>query len=204
LLYRDAVDDGLKARSALDNLLKTMRDEPASQVEPESHYAEILYRNGYPDAAYAEVMDLTRADRERRDYPEVSFSTIGVIVNGPMGINVEPAVPIESAAQSEHFETVIRTFPQLTAGTAWAELRDLPIGNGTITVRHYGERRTILVNQGETELNWEPTFPGAFATLVINGKTISAHIESRYCGRAITWVRVQVMAAKSATVEVPK
>lgn len=204
LLYWDAVDDGLKAQSALDTLLKTMRDEPASAVEPESHYAEILYRYGDPDAAYAEIMDLTRAGRERREYPEVSFSTIGAIVNGLMGINVEQAVPIDGAAQSEHFETVVRTLPQLTSGTAWAELRNLPVGNGTITVRHYGERSTILVNQGEAELNWEPTFPGAFATLVVNGKTISAHIESSKSGRAVTWVRVQVPAGKSARVEVPK
>lgn len=204
LLYRDVVDDGLKAQSALDNLLKTMRDEPASAVEPESHYAEILYRYGDPDAAYAEIMDLTRAGRERREYPEVSFSTIGAIVNGLMGINVELAAPIRSAAQSEHFETVIRTLPQLTAETAWAELCNLPIGNGTITVRHYGQRRTILINKGETELNWEPTFPGTFAALVVNGKTISAHIESRYYGRAVTWVRVQVTAEKSARVEVPR
>jgi hypothetical protein len=204
LLYWDAVDDGLKARSALDTLLKTMRAEPASAVEPESHYAEILYRYGEPDAAYAEIMDLTRTGRERREYPEVSFSTIGAIVNGLMGINVEPAVPIDSAAQSKHFETVISTLPQLTTGTAWAELRNLPIGNSAITVRHDGERRTTLINKGETELNWEPAFPGAFASLVVNGKTISAHTESRKFGRAITWIRVQVAAGKSARVEVPK
>ena len=46
LLYRDAVDDGLKAQSALDTLLKAMQSEPSSAVEPESHYAEILYRYG--------------------------------------------------------------------------------------------------------------------------------------------------------------
>jgi hypothetical protein len=204
LLYWDAVDDGLKARSALDTLLKTKRDEPASAVEPESHYAEILYRYGDPDAAYAEIMDLTHIGRERREYPEVSFSTIGAIVNGLMGINVEPSVPIDGSTQSEKFEAVIRTLPQLTASTKWAELRNLPIGSGTVTVRHYGEQSTILVNQGDTELNWEPTFPGAFAALIVNGKTISAHIEPHYFGRTITWVRVRVAAGKSARVEVPK
>ena len=204
LLYWDAVDDGLKTRSALDTLLKSMRDEPASAVEPESHYAEILYRYGEPDAAYAEIMDLTRAGRERREYPEVSFSTIGAIVNGLMGINVEQAVAIDSAAQGKHFETVISTFPQLTTETSWAELRNLPIGNSRITVRHDGERRTILINKGETKLNWEPAFPGIFATLVVNGKTISAHTESRKSGRAVTWVKVQVAAGKTGRVEVPK
>ena len=91
LLYRDVVDDGPKTRGALEDLLNTMRSEPESEVEPESHYAEILYRYGDPDAAYAEIMDLTRPGRERQEYPEVSYSVVGAIVNGLMGVNVEPA-----------------------------------------------------------------------------------------------------------------
>jgi hypothetical protein len=204
LLYRDVVDDGLKAQSALDTLLKTMQDEPASAVEAESHYAEILYRYGDPDAAYAEIMDLTRPGRERQGYPEVSYSVIGAIVNGLMGINVEPDVPIEDLVQSKPFEMVVRTLPQLTAKTTWAELRNLPIGNGSVTVRHDGERKTSLINQEKTDLNWQAEFPGSFATLVVNGKPINAHTEFLQLGRAVTWVRIQVKAGKSAHVEVPK
>ncbi len=204
LLYRDVVDDGLKAQGALDTLLKTMQDEPASAVEPESHYAEILYRYGDPDAAYAEIMDLTRAGRERQEYPEVSYSVIGAIVNGLMGINVEPDVPIEDLAQGKPFETVVRTMPQLTAKTIWVELRNLPIRDGSVTVRHYGDQKTILINHEKTELEWQAEFPGSFATLVVNGKPINAHTEFHYLGRVVTWVRVQVKPEKSARVEVPK
>jgi len=204
LLYRDAVDDGLKAQSTLDTLLKTMRDEPASAVEPESHYPEILYRYGDPDAAYAEIMELTRAGRERQEYPEVSYSVIGAIVNGLMGIEVEPDVPIEDLAQGKPFETVVRTMPQLTAKTTWVELRNLPIGDGSVTVRHRGDRRTILINHEKTDLNWEAAFPGSFATLVVNGKRTNAHTEFHHFGHVVTWVRIQVKSEKSARVEVPK
>lgn len=204
LLYRDAVDDGLKTQSALDTLLKTMQGQPASAVEPESHYAEILYRYGDPDAAYAEIMDLTRAGRERQEYPEVSYSVIGAIVNGLMGINVEPDVAIEDLAQGKPFETVVRTMPQLTTKTRWVELRNLPIGDGSVTVRHYGDRRTILINHEKTDLNWEAAFPGSFTTLVVNGKPINAHTEFHHFGHVVTWVRVQVKAERSARVEVPK
>ncbi len=204
LLYRDVVDDGPKAQGALDTLLKAMQDEPASAVEPESHYAEILYRYGDPAAAYAEIMDLTRAGRERREYPEVSYSVIGAIVNGLMGINVEPDVPIKDLAQGKPFRTVVRTMPQLTAKTNWVELRNLPIGDGAVTVRHYGNRRTILINHEKTDLNWEAEFPGSFATLVVNGKLMNAHIEFRRLSHAVTWVRIQVKAGNSARVEVPK
>ena len=116
-----------------------MRSEPESEVEPESHYAEILFRYGDPEAAYAEIMDLTRPGRERQQYPEVSYSVVGAIVNGLMGVNVKLDVPIEDVVRGKHCETVVTTLPQLTAETTWAELRNLPIGNGSITVRHYTE-----------------------------------------------------------------
>jgi hypothetical protein len=204
LLYRDVADDGPKAQSALDGVLKKMRDEPASEVEPESHYAEILYRYGEPEAAYAEIMDLTHPGRERQEYPEVSYSAIGAIVIGLMGINVEPAVPIDDIARRKHFETVVRTLPQLTTRTSWAELRNVPIGDGSITVRHFGERKSILVNHEEKDLNWEAAFPGSFATLVVNGQSINAHTQSRHFGRAETWVRIKVKPGRSARVEIPE
>ena len=203
LLYRDVVDDGPKAQSALNTLLKTARDEPAGAVEPESHYAEILYRYGDPGAAYAEIMDLTRPGRERQEYPEVSYSVVGAIVNGLMGITVEPAVPIEDMAQGKQFKTVVRTLPGLTAQTAWAELRNLPIGTGSIAVRHDGEQKTALVNHEQTVVAWEAAFPGSFATLVVNGKAVRAH-NGLHFGHATTWVRVPVQPGKSASVEVPR
>ena len=203
LLYRDVAEEGPKTQGAIDTLLEKMRNESASEVEPESHYAEILYRYGKPEQAYAVVMGLSRPGRERKEYPEVSYSMIGAIVNGLMGINVEPNVPIEDVARGKRFETVVRTMPQLTAKTTWAELRHLPIGDGSIDVRHYGERRTILINHGEADLNWKAAFPGKFATLVVNGKSAVAHTEFCHLGHAVTWVRIQVKPGKSARVEVP-
>jgi hypothetical protein len=204
LLYRDAAEEGPRAQGALDALLRKMRDEPASAVEPKSYYAEILYRYGKPEEAYAEIMDLSNPGRERQEYPEVSFSMIGAIVNGLMGINVEPGVPIADLPQGKRFEKVVSTLPQLTAKTSWAELRNLPVGEGSITVRHYGDRKTILINHKETDLNWEAAFPGRFATLVVNGKSADAHTEIGHLGNAVTWVRIQVKPGKSASVEIPK
>jgi hypothetical protein len=204
LLYWDVADDGPKAQGALDTLLKTMKSEPASEVEPESHYAEILYRYGDPDAAYGEIMDLARAGRERQEYPEVSYSVVGAIVNGLMGINVESAASIEEIVHGVRFETVVRTLPQLTGETSWAELRNLPVNNGLISVRHDGDRRTVLSNQGNTALVWKAVFPGSFTTLIVNGKPMNAHSGPSYFGRGVTWVKVQVEAGTSAHVEVPK
>jgi hypothetical protein len=204
LLYRDAAEEGPKAQGALDALLRKMRDEPASAVEPKSYYAEILYRYGKPEEAYAEIMDLSSPGRERREYPEVSFSMIGAIVSGFMGINVEPDAPIEGLTQGKRFATVVRTMPQLTSKTTWAEIRNLPVREGSITVRHYGNRKTILINHQATELNWEAAFPGRSEKLVVNGKSADAHTDICHLGQAVTWVKVDVEPGKSARVETPK
>jgi hypothetical protein len=204
LLYRDVADEGPKTRGALEDLLNTMRSKLESEVEPESHYSEILYRYGDPDGAYAEIMDLTRPGRERQEYPEVSYSVVGAIVNGLMGINLEPSIPIQDVVRGKYFGTVVRTMPELTANTPWAELRNLPVGDGSISVRHDGDAKTVFTNHGKSDLIWEPTFPGAFTTLVVNGTTVSAHNESHYFGRVATWVRVKVRAGESSCVEIPK
>lgn len=192
LLYWDAVDDGQKTKGAVDALLKKMRGEPDQEVEPESYYAEILYRYGESDAAYSEILDLSRPGRLRREYPEVSYSVIGAIVNGLMGITVEPSVPIEQLKSGEHFGTEVQTIPRLTASIAWAEIRNVPVGGDSIDVRHVGLRETILRNRGESAIEWKASFSGAFATLIVNGQAHSARTETLSLGRAVTSVLVQV------------
>jgi hypothetical protein len=203
LLYWVVVDDGAKTQSALDALLENQRSEPASAVEPRSHYAEILYRYGDPEAAYAEIVDLTRPGRERREYPEVSYSVIGAIVNGLMGINVKPSEPIEQLVRGGSFEPVVETLPQLTAKTRWAQVRNLPVQDDLISVREDGNRKTILTNRGKTTVIWRAAFPGTFATLMVNGKPHEAQSESRDDHWTVTWIRVPVQSGTTARVEVP-
>ena len=203
ILYRDAADDGHRAQSALNALLKQTYTEPASAVEPRSHYAEILYRYGDPDAAYAQIMDLSRPGRERREYPEVSYSVIGALVNGMMGVNVKLSVPIEELADSSHPQTVVETMPQLTDKTHWIEIRNLPVLDDLITVKEES-RSTVLTNLGKSELAWQAAFAGSLPNLIVNGKSQAAHTEARYLGHSVTWVRLHVPAGASAHVEVPR
>jgi hypothetical protein len=197
LLYWGVVDDGAKTKSTIATLLKRMQNEPANEVEPESHYAEVLYKYGVPDPAYAEIMDLTRPGRIRQEYPEVSFSIIGAIVNGLMGVNVDPA---ESAGDPSAI--VVTTLPQLTRQTHWAELRNLPVGTGTISVRHEGTERTIFWNQGKTKLVWRAIFPGTYAKLIVDGKPVRAESGMLQSSRPITWIQIPVNAGMSASVQV--
>jgi len=203
LLYRDVADDGPKVRSALHSLMEQMRSEPAGAVEPASHFAEILYRYGEPDSAYMEIMDLTRTGRDRQEYPEVSFSVIGAIVDGLLGIEVKPVVPIEDVAQGKQFAIVIKTLPQLTSKTAWVEVRNVPIRSGAVSVRHEGNTATVFTNQGAAEVTWEAAFPGSFSRLILDGRSIEAHVESGHIGHEVSWIRVPVKGGTSARVVAP-
>ncbi len=127
LLYWNVVEDGPKTQWSVHALVEKMRTEPDKEVEPESHYAEILYRYGDSAMAYREVLDLSRPGRERQEYPEVSYSVVGAIVNGLMGINVVPAVSTEEVLRDGQFSTVIETMPNLTAQTTWAQIKNLPV-----------------------------------------------------------------------------
>ena len=197
LLYRDAADDGPKTASALQTLLVTMKSEPASAVEAKSHYADILYRYGQPEAAYAQIMNLTREGRERREYPEVSYSVIGALVTGLMGIHTEPTLPIKDIVNAQSFTIVVETLPQLTTTTDWVELRNLPLQDSVISVRHQGNRETILTNHGKTVMNWKASFAGQFERLLINGKPVKSHTSSKYFGRVITGTTLTVTPGQS-------
>lgn len=187
-LYRGIVEDGPKLKSAAGSLLDSIRSEPSSQIELQSHYPEILYRYGAPDVASAQILDLALEGRARREYPEVSYAVVGAIVTGLMGI--------EPDGDS------VRTMPRL-GGVAWAELRYLPVRNNEIAVRQEGGRRATFTNQKGPLAMWRAGFAGSFGNLVVNGKRVRATIERSPAGQEISSVKVGVEPGNTASVEVP-
>src|SRR5581483_8424538 len=104
-----------------------------------------------PDADMARLVDLSHA---RLEYPEVSFSRIGEIVGGAMGITPVFTSPLLSAVKGNWVEVAIRTQSGLGTKIAWAELRNLPLRANVITVRHEGATKTIFTNQHGPALIW--------------------------------------------------
>ncbi|SPE35877.1 conserved exported hypothetical protein [Candidatus Sulfopaludibacter sp. SbA6] len=203
LLYRDIVDDGPKAKSALGELLAAIKKAPSSAVEGQSHQAEVLYRYGVPDVAYTQMMDLTGAHRARREYPEVSYTVIGAMVTGLMGTTVDPVSPFQAAAEGDFVDRIVRTLPGL--GTiAWAELRSLPIRANEVAVRHEGGRKSVFTNQTGPALIWQAAFDGTHETVLVDGQPTKARIDKRPLGRVTSSVRVPVGAGGTVTVEIPK
>jgi hypothetical protein len=159
--------------------------------------------NAAGDDEVAQLLDLSHA---RLEYPEVSFSRVGDLVTDLMGVTLEFRSPLEAAVDGGWVEVTVRTIsglgtgPGLGAGIAWAEMRNLPIRAGEVTVRHEGTAKTTLSNQRGPALIWRAAFAGRHERLFVNGQLMEARAETAAGGQAISSVRVTVGAGGAVTV----
>ena len=135
-------------------------------------------RRADPDAAYKHLVDAATSPRSRREYPEVSFSWIGDMVNGTMGVNPLFTSPLQAAVKGNWVEVAVRTMPALASHVSWAELRHLPIRANGVAVRHEGNRKTRFTNQRGPALVWQAAFDGRHETLLVNGRPMKATVEN--------------------------
>jgi hypothetical protein len=202
-LYWPVADEGPHARGALKWLLAQIQRRSAS-VEEQSHHAEVLYRYGEADVAYRQMLDLARPDRERREYPEVSFSIVGAIVTGLMGVRVDPVAVGAEAELLPYFEgEFVTTLPQLVSTTSWAALRHLPVRANRISVRHDGTRATSFTNESGPAIVWRAALPVAVDALLVNGRPAKAARLKLPGDRQASSVRVVVAPGTTARVETP-
>jgi hypothetical protein len=204
-LYWPVASDGAHTRATVDALVRQIRASSSAPIEEQSHHPEVLYRYGVADLAYDQIMDLTRADRARREYPEVSFSVVGAVVSGLMGVSVDPVTPGREAALLDYSANAhVMTLSQLTSKTAWAELRHLPVRANDIAVRHEGVSATEFTNLNGPALVWQAAFPGRFDALLVNGSRVKATRMILPPGREVTLTRVVMAPGVKVRVEVPR
>jgi hypothetical protein len=202
VLYWPVAADGVHLRKALDSLVMQISQSRSAPIEEQSHHPEVLYRYGVADVAYDQILDLSRKDRARREYPEVPFSVVGAIATGLVGVSVDPVTPGRAGEPLEYFagESVM-TLPQLTSATAWAELRHLPVRANDVTVRHQGTTATAFTNNSGPALVWRAALPGRLDELVVNGRRVKASRLTLPPGRDVSYVRVVVAPGTTAKVE---
>ena len=174
VLYYGVAEEGAKAESVVNAILRSIESKESIGIEQQSHLPEILYRYGRPEAAYAQILDLTREEKKRREYPEVSYSVIGAIVTGTMGTELALPESLNGLQEALYVQRTVRTLPRLTAKTKWAELRHVPIWTNEISVRHDGLNKTTLTNVAGPALIWNACFPGVYSQLLANGKGVEA------------------------------
>lgn len=200
-LYWPVATDAARQRAAVQSLVRQIRSSPSAPIEEQSHHPEVLYRFGEPDAAYREILDLSRASRARREYPEVSFSVVGAVVTGVMGVSVDPVVPGRESALLEYFANPhVMTLPQLPSPSAWVELRHLPVRGNDVSVRHDGHTATTFTNNRGPALVWQAAFPGRVETLLVNGVRVKATAMTLPPGRVVSVTRVVVAPGTSVRV----
>jgi len=191
VLYWDVAEEGPKTQSAVKDLVAEAKNHPPCAVEEASHYAEVLYRYGEPAAGYSVIVDLARPGHCRQEYPEVSYSEIGAITTGVMGVSIVPGA-----------EKAVETLSGLTTKTPWAELRNLPVGRNLIAIRHDSLHKSTLTNLAGPALLWRAAFPETHQQLLVNGKRTAAHTGQK-SGITVSWVQIPVDSGNSAEVSFP-
>ncbi len=203
LLYYDAAKDTLKYKKTFEGFVDHLPKQPTNGIEGLSHLPEILYRNEEPEKAREILRFILKCDR--KEYPEGSFGSIGAMVEGLMGIEME-AYPIRSAVETGRFlEQAFVTKSRLTAQTKWAEMKHIPLKRNDISVRHEGKTKTIFTNNSGPQLQWKACFAGVFKTIQVNGKISEGKMESLLMnGENVTWFKTIVGSGETITVEVFK
>jgi hypothetical protein len=195
-LYYGLTEEGFKTEAVLDELEKRLKlDEAALHgivggVEGRTYLPDIFYKYGRSRAGYRALMAMVDPGLKRREYPEVSYTVIGNLGTGLMGIR-----PLTQ-------EQTIETFPQLAEETDWAALHHVPVGRNVISVKHVRNGETALTNEYGPDLIWRAAFPGKFRALFSSDKEILATITPRGEGNAETYSMVHVARGETRVVRV--
>jgi hypothetical protein len=188
LLYFGA----LKDQKRIQQLAASYRDNYQNLiVELKSYLPIIFYENGYSQLANEMIVTLCSAENKRRDYPENSFTIIEHMTRGLMGIEADAT------------QNVVSTLPRLAAGSDWGELKNVPVLEGEVSVRHEGNSKTVFTNHSKRTVKWKATLPGKHAYYYRSGKKIKCNAGDDQ-GRAYSYILTEVNPGEAVTVSLTK
>jgi hypothetical protein len=194
VLYFGASKDPVHIRVAL-SYIESPEYLNSIGIEEESYLAQTFYRYGEDNAAYERIMDLTRSDKDRREYPEVSYSVIAAIVTGTMGLEVvgggNPERPL------------LHSISRLPKSTDNATITGVRIRENVVDLEHRGDQRSTLTNRSGPTLHWQAAFPGKIPFLILNGRSVRASASADAAGAPISWVTTDVASGASVVVGRP-
>jgi hypothetical protein len=194
VLYFGATKDPAHIRAALSSI-ESDKYLNSIGIEEESYLAQTFYRYGEKRAAYERIMDLTRPDKERREYPEVSYSVLGAIATGMMGIEV-----IDDGS-SEH--PLLHSISRLLHESDSATLKGIRIRGNVVDLEHSGDRRSTLTNRSGEMVHWQAAFPGKVSILRENGHPVHAQTSFDATGTPMSWIIADVPLGATVTVNRP-
>lgn len=176
-LYFNATENGHKTKSAIEVLLQC---KDTTNVETKSHYPEILYRYGYKEEAYEVLMELVNPSLKRREYPEVSYSVLGSIITGLMGINPDST------------RRTIKTTPRVTDEVKWISIENIPVFNNEISLRYVGNKEAVFKNHSDEIVYWKAAFEIDVDEFIVDGVKTKTKKEIRDDGYKYSYVVIEV------------
>lgn len=158
LLWFNAIKDDFRLKASINDILSKEWN-----VENLSHFPEMLYRFGYDEEAYKYLVTLPSVNR--CEYPEVSYGVIEGCIGGLMGIN-----PSSS-------NNTITTCSHLTDNGVEVEVKNVPVFNGYITVKHIGNKITVFENNTGRDIVWNASFIGNCQSINAGGKVYKTTVK---------------------------
>jgi len=195
-LYFGLTESGPKTQAALDQIEQRLRLDSATLggivggVEGRTYLPDIFYNYGRSSSGYAVLVALMNPALKRREYPEVSYTVIGNLGAGLMGIR-------PSSRPQE-----IETYPQLTAETEWAALDHVPVGHNIISVKHTRAGTTTFSNESGPDIVWRASFPGNSKKLLVDGSRVPAESTTRAGGTVESFYALHVRSGATRVVSV--
>jgi len=200
--YWNGTDDEEKMRAVMDEFVSKITDTPSDRVEGLSHLSETLFRYGENQVAYDLLIRLMESSR--KEYPEVSYTTVASIVNGLMGIEIEVYPPEKALTMGYYVDKYITTYPRLTPETDWAEIDNVFIRKNNIFVRHEGLTKTTLENKSGPSFIWKAVLPGNNEQFTVNGEPMKTNKSKLFAvDQEISWVLLTVGPGETFTVTIP-
>lgn len=183
ILWFDASENPDRIRASVKDILSREWN-----VENMSAFPTLFYRLGYDDEAYYFLVNLPHMNRS--EYPEVSYGIIEGTVCGAMGVK-----PLAS-------ESSVATCSRLAGDSQKAEIKNLPVFDGYITVKHGGRMRTDIENNTSKKLTWKVAFIGDYSEIKVNGKVYAPVLLKDIRGNVISEVCVPLPAHSKLSAEV--
>jgi hypothetical protein len=181
-IYFGAFQDPARVKHIVDTYLEKY---PGIIVELKSYLPIIFFESGHSAVATRMIIELCQPGNQRRDYPENSFTIMEHITRGLMGV--------EAYASTNTISTISR----LAQPTDWAELNDIPVFGGKISVKHFSSG-TSFTNHLKKPVQWKAMVAGKAEFLMVNGAKMKTQIDE---GRAIAFVIVTIGPGEVGRVE---
>lgn len=183
-LYHDLIEGSDRELSVLKNI------KNPSNVEELSYLSEIFFKYNKNEKAFHYLLEQLNPDLQRREYPEVSYTAIGAIASGLMGVRPRAS------------QNLVETSPHLPKQLNWAEMKNIPVFQNLISIKHIGLKESLFTNNSGKEILWQASFPVISNVLNLNGEKIPCERFFRK-GQTFSFILVKVKPGETFSVSVP-